>query len=250
MIRPFLEWAPDILVPTMALHTRRRFLQVAAAVAGGFAGCANLTGDAELSSKSTSERDAANGPGSSQKTELPTVLARADSEQPPIRLTDPDQDTTESSRPDRHPQRIRAELVDSRSKSQRLTTADGVDSDSVSSFVSVTDFDSETLYLESVRVEECFRLQFCHISWQPSKIQTDYVRQLRPYDERCTADETVFESRLIRLPAALDSESLNSYGTSVGGSGRCNSAGRARAEGTGGSRESTETTNTATDGGA
>ena len=84
-----------------------------------------------------------------------------------------------------------------------------------------SDFDTETVFLESVPVEECYRLQLCRIGWQSSEIRTDYTRVLRPYDEACAVDTTVYESRFVRLPTVLDADAVRSFQTSVSGSGHC-----------------------------
>lgn len=224
--------------------TRRRLLHVATAIAGGLAGCSRFTGGEASSTRSVSS-DGAAVPESDTVTDPPMVHRRA--AVPPIRLTDPDSDPTETPRWESSPRLNQYEVIDSQSRAQRLTVADGVD-DELSSFVSATNFDSETLYLETQQVKECFRLQLCYVSWQSKKIQTDYTRTLRPYDEACTADEHVFESRLVRLPVALDAESINSYGSSIGGSGRCNRSGSARSEGASGSSDSTTTPITTAEG--
>lgn len=229
--------------------TRRRFLHATTVVAGGLAGCSGLTGDAARSSRSASETMGSNVPTSNTETDPPTIVRRADSEVPPIRLADPEREDADSPEPDGHSSRITNDLIDSRSRSQQLTVADDGDDDTVSSFVSATDFDTETLYVESARLEECFRLHLCRISWQPSSVQTDYVRRLRPYDERCTVDEQIVESRLIRLPVALDEESVNSFGSTISGSGRCDAPSGPRSEGSSGSSRSAGASRRATDGG-
>lgn len=120
--------------------------------------------------------------------------------------------------------RLANELIDTSSKAEEVSVADGFDRKRVSSFVAETDFDSETLYLESKRVRECFELRLCGISWDSDRVRTHYVRSLRPYDEYCAVDERVAESRLIRLPVALDARSVSSYGSSTSGSGSCDEA--------------------------
>lgn len=235
-------------VVSMVPHTRRRFLHTATALAGGFAGCSRLSSDAEQPSQTPTESTTSNSSTSNTETDPPTVLLRAGSEIPPIRVMDPDQETTRAPRPERFSPRMTHELVDSQSKGQQLTVAGDEDSDTVSSFIAETDFDNETVYLETNEVKECFRLKLCHISWHPSKIETDYTQQLRPYDESCTVEKHVFESRLIRLPVALDGDSVNSFGSRISGSGRCNPTSGPRAEGSSRS-ESASTTLQATDGG-
>lgn len=213
----------------MVPHTRRRFLHVATAGIGAVAGCGRLTGDTVRSSDTAHEADGPTGQTSGSETDPPALRLRADTELPPLRVTDPDRRTTEALRPELSHPRDAREVITSQSRSDRLTVAGDVDEDRVSSFVSATNFDSETLFLETNRVRECFRLILCHVSWQPSRIATDYVRRLRPYDERCAADERVLESWLVRLPVTLDEDSVNSYATSIGGGGRCNGTGAARA---------------------
>jgi hypothetical protein len=237
----------------MVPHTRRRFLHVAAATASGLAGCNQVTGgeaDSTRSATPAAEPSDATGATSNRATDPPRLLLRAGTRLPPIRFADPDRETLETTAPDRLHSRMRHAVVDSESRAERISLADGVDggdveaagdvgdADSVAAFVAGTDFDSETIYLETHQVQECFRLKLCHVSWQPSGIDTDYTRRLRPYDERCAADAHVFESRLIRLPVALDESDVNSYGSSIGGSGHCDPRGPARGEDEGGSASS------------
>jgi hypothetical protein len=217
----------------MVSLTRRHLLHVATAIAGGLAGCSQFTGGEASSTRSVSSGGSA-GPDADALTDPPMVRRRA-AEQP-IRLGD--RERTDSPGRDRLSSRDQYEVIDARSTADRLAVADGLDAEAVSSFVAATDFDSETLYLETRSVEECFRLRLCHISWQSDEVHTDYVRPLRPYDERCRADEHVFESRLIRLPVALDAESVRSYGSSISGSSRCRGGSR-RAEMASGSDDET-----------
>ncbi|SFS12167.1 hypothetical protein SAMN05216559_4029 [Halomicrobium zhouii] len=230
----------------MVPHTRRRFLHVAAATAGGLAGCSQFTDGSAQSTRTATEGARPDPPASNTATDPPTLLVRADTAWPPVRVDDPDRESPETPERDHVSGRITNEVIGSQSRADRLTVADGVtaggeetDTDgeggadaaeAVSAFVAETDFETESLYLQSTRVRECFRLALCHVSWGSDSIDTDYTQQLRSYDERCEADAHVFESRLIRLPVALDEESVNSYSTGIGGSGRCDRNGRARAE--------------------
>jgi len=218
----------------MVPRTRRRFLHVATAAAAGLAGCNTLTGGSARSSRSSTGSEGADPPASDSKTDPPMVRLRADSDEPPMRLVDPDETETDSPPPWESRPRDQYEVIDTRDRADRLTAAPE-NAERVSSFVAETDFDTETLYLETRRVEECFRLRLCRISWRPNGIETDYVRPLRPYDERCRDGAKVFESRLFRLPVALDEESVRSFGTSVSGRSRCGAPGGARAESGGGS---------------
>lgn len=204
----------------MYSHTRRQLLTITAAAAGGTAGC---LGSESSSSESHSETE---GPGRTipdeqTTTAPPTLFRRTDSAQPPIRLPETESGEDESQSPIReyYP---RTTLVDSASMADRLVddASDSADDTDLVSFVSETDFDAESLYLETRQVEQCFRLSLCYLSWQSNRIRTDYSRVLRPYDERCSVDTTVYESRLFRLPVALESDEINGYGSSTS-SGRC-----------------------------
>jgi len=230
----------------MRLYTRRRVLAAAVAAAGGMAGCLDSTGTSESSGSST-DRPGPTIPD--QATTDPAVLfRRADADRPPIRLTDEGTDGAGSDDSDDDPDSRRqldgrhlgTELIDDASTADRLvadTPADertSPDDDSnsqpegrtdLSTFLSETDFERETLYLETRRIRQCFRLSLCYIAWD-SGIETDYGRVLRPYDEACAADEHAVESRLFRLPVAIDPDTVNSYGSSTS-SGRCRRPGAA-----------------------
>ncbi|WP_254841382.1 hypothetical protein [Natronomonas marina] len=234
----------------MVPPTRRRLLQAATAVTAGLAGCSALSGEESTATRTVSEDDGPRPPNGGSESDPDTVLVRADTRYPPVRIPDGDGEPTDPARLERFHPRLKHEIVDSASRAEKLTVADGVDAEPVSSFVSATDFDSETLYLESSTVEACFRLQLCSISWSTDEIRTDYAQQVRPYDDRCAADEYVFESRLVRIPAALDRDEVNSYGSSVGGSGRCDRDGPGGAEGTADSGQAVDTVTAAVDGGA
>jgi hypothetical protein len=187
--------------------------------------------------------------GENSETDPDTVLLRTDASTPPIRWDDADGASTEPDRRERRLPRPSYVIVDEQSRTEELVVADSADENSVSSFLSATDFDSETVYIETRSVQECFRLQLCGISWDSGEIRTGYVRQTRPYDERCSVDKEVFESRLIRIPAALDREEVNSYGSSMSEGGQCHGDRPGDAEGMGGSDGSTTTESEGADGG-
>ena len=230
----------------MVPPTRRHLLQAATAVAAGLAGCSGLAGDESSSGRSVSEGGTTLPKGASE-SDPDVLLVRADTDRPPLRVVDRDAEQTEPEPRDRQRRRIRSDLIDSASRAERLVVADGVDGGSVTSFVSETEFGSETLYLESKLVEECFRLELCSISWRSDEVQTDYVRLLRPYDESCSAGERGYESRLIRIPGAIDRDEVNSFGSSVGGSGGCDGRRAVGADGSGGGGESADTPTPASD---
>ena len=213
----------------MGSHTRRQFLAVTAVATGGVAGCLGSESSVSRSGSST-EGPGRTVPDEQATTEPPLLFRRGEADQPPIRLAE-NEDEGDSGADDervrghdRHPQ---YRVIDSASMADRLVdnTTDSSGDGDLESFVSSTAFDSETLYLETRQVEQCFRLSLCYISWQDNEIRTDYGRLLRPYDERCSVDATAFESRLFRLPVALDADEVNGYGSSTSSS-RCHLAER------------------------
>lgn len=218
----------------MVPPTRRRLLHAAAAVTAGLSGCSGLTGEESSASRSVSEGADTIGAGPNAETNPETVLVRANTERSPIRIEDPDGTPPESDRPERRRIRLSHAVVATESRAQRLVVADGIDDDPISSFLSATDLDSETLYLETRRVDECFRLQLCAVSWAAETVRTEYGRLLRPHDERCVTDRKVFESRLVRIPAALDEDEVTSHGSSVSEGVECSGGDDADAERVGG----------------
>lgn len=207
----------------MVPPTRRRLLHVAAAVTAGLAGCGGLTGEESSTSRSVTEGTDTIGSGPNGETNPESVLVRANTERAPIRIADDDDDETStgSERPERRSIRLSHAVIATESTAERLVVADGVDREPIASFLSATDLDSETLYLETRRVDECFRLQLCAVAWADDEVRTEYGRRLRPYDERCVADRRVFESRLIRIPTVLDADEVRSYGSSTGERTQC-----------------------------
>jgi len=222
---------------------RRESLAVIASAAATLAGCG---GFASNSSEASSETPAADepvtdGPDSGSEADPDALLVRVDTDRPPLWLAASDSD--DGGRPTPHDRRryLESTVVDTESRADRLTVADGVDRQRVDSFLTGTDFGTETLYLQTVQVEECFRLDLCRIAWHADKVSTDYAQRVRPYDERCGVDEHVIEARLVRIPDALDADSVNAYSSSIGG-GPCDRDGPdARAEEAGGSGSSTPT---------
>ena len=86
--------------------------------------------------------------------------------------------------------------------------------ETVREFLAATDFETETVYVQSMQVLSCFTVTLCSVSWGSDEVKTDYGRHLKPYTAACEADTRVYESRLIRIPAEIES---GSYSTSLGG---------------------------------
>lgn len=220
---------------------RRESLAAFAGAAASLAGCSGfVTGSGESSSTATAgEAPIADGPGDGSTGDPETLLVRTATDRPPLWLTD--QDGEDGGRPSPVDRRSHHDstVVDTVSIADRLAVAETVDRSRLDDFLDATDFETETVYLETIQIEACFELQLCRIAWGPSKVSTDYGRQTLPWDEPCGADEHVFETRLIRIPDAIAADDVNSFSSSVGG-GPCG-AGGARAVGSGGSSSGTTT---------
>ena len=175
-----------------------------------------------------------------------------DANRPPIWLKNPDSETSDRPTETERNRWRDSIIVDDSARADRISVAETVDRDRVESFLGETDFGTETIYIEMGQVEECFRLALCQVSWTPTELSTDYVRETRPYTERCEVDEWVVEARFIRIPDAIDADNVNGYSSSVG-TGACDRR-RRGAEGEGESdsasaSERTTQTETLTDSG-
>lgn len=195
--------------------TRRTLLSGVAGLSTALAGCGGV-GDGSAGSTRTAPRDdSPDGPTSGSTTDPETHLVRVDTDRPPIWLvrSDDDGDRPTASRRDRWRDSI---IVDGTSRADRIRVADSVARDPVESFLAATEFEAEAVYVEMGAVQECFRLDLCHVGWSSTEISTDYTRNSRPYTEHCETDEWVVEARLIRIPDPLDADDVNSYSSSIG----------------------------------
>jgi hypothetical protein len=136
-----------------------------------------------------------------------------DADRQPVWLDDGDGRPTESP----HSRRLESEIIDTASKADRVTVAEDVDRSLVRVFLDETDFDTETVSLQTVMIEECFRLTLCQIRWTADNITTDYGRVSRPYDEPCIAGNEVYAVWAIRIPDTVNADDISSYSTSIGG---------------------------------
>ncbi|QIO22260.1 hypothetical protein [Haloarcula sp. JP-L23] len=211
----------------MVPPTRRRVLHGAAGLASALAGCGGLLDGTVESTRETPTAGETTYAGSESAPE--TLGLRADVDRPPVWLSDADGDDggrpTESEYSSRHT----SALVDSPERAERVSVADVPGTDRVGSFLGETDYDSESVYIETHQVEDCFRLELCHVAWNPDEVRTDYALSSRPYDEPCRADEKVYAVRFIRIPAPLDDDEVNGHGSSIG-TGSCDSGPMADSE--------------------
>jgi hypothetical protein len=111
------------------------------------------------------------------------------------------------------------QVLDSQSRADELEYADVDGADDVRAFVDDTDFDAETVYVNQRSVPACYRLELCGASWTSTNVDLAYSRLGLAYDVPCEADAKVIEARFLRLPVALDHESVTSMGASTGTGG-------------------------------
>ncbi|MBX0321810.1 hypothetical protein EGH21_02070 [Halomicroarcula sp. F13] len=232
----------------MVPPTRRRVLHGVAGLASALAGCGGLLDGSAESSRASPTATARQNDFAGSESDPESVALRADTDRPPVWLADPEQEDGGRPTESEHSYFRTNALVDGAERAERVSVADVSGADRVGAFLDATAFDSETVYVETHQVGECFRLELCGVSWRPDEVQTDYTRVTRPYDEACRADEKVFAVRLVRIPAALDADSVTGFGSSVG-TGGCrrgpaaeSSASTAGGDGTGQTETPTRTT--------
>lgn len=191
--------------------TRRGLLGVVGFLAVG-AGC----GSTDTETATVAEDDPPTGDDAGQLTDPPTLVVRGepDDDRAPVAVSE-DGEPSGVRRGSRY---IDSEVIADREAAAAVATTAAADDDAVRSFLDATDFDRESVYLQTLRVLACYDVELCSIGWSTDGVDTDYGRRLKPYTEACPADTRVFETRLIRLPARIDD--ANSFSTSLGG-GSC-----------------------------
>lgn len=205
----------------MVPSTRRGLLSATVGAAAALAGCGTLAGDAGRAERATEPADGAD-PGPNSVTDPPTLRLRGGENRPPVWIRDPDGEPRRTARPGDVD--VVSDLITSRETADRVRT-DGVDTDAVADFLADTDFERESVLLQLIRLKECYTVSLCSVSWSDDGIDTDYGRELRPYDERCRAEAFTYEIRLIRIPAPFD-DPIGGFGTGIS-----SSACRARGDG-------------------
>ncbi|MFC6873421.1 hypothetical protein [Halobellus marinus] len=218
----------------MVTPTRRALLHGAAGLATGLAGCSEVLDGSTESTRTAPQASRNDGSASGSVTDPEIHLIRVDTDRPPIWLAESNSESSGRPTPSQRNRWRDSIVVDGPDRADSLDIGEPVDREQVESFVAATDFTTETVYVEMGAVEECFRLDLCHISWTPSSISTDYTRRTRPYTAQCAVDEWVTEARLIRIPDAIEADNVNKYSSSIG-TGTCdryrgNAGEEARAE--------------------
>ncbi|MDS0222720.1 hypothetical protein NDI54_15345 [Haloarcula sp. S1AR25-5A] len=210
----------------MVPSTRRALLYGACGLATTIAGCSGLFESSTESTRTAAGDDGSTAPVTGTETDPAAIVTRADTDRQPVWVED-DGRPTESHYSDR----LESEVIDSASKADRITVTDDVDRSPIDAFLNETDFETETVYLQRVLVEECFRLTLCQISWTTDQISTDYGRVTRPYTDLCTDGNTVYAVWFIRIPEPINADEISSYSSSISGSACDSRVARADSEG-------------------
>lgn len=191
----------------MVSRTRRRLLHgTAAALLTGLAGC---------SESSRSDSSTETPPNAENVERDPESYAlRNDAEQPPAWFPDEREGRTTGDATTIPPEHARTRsLVASEESAARLRFADVPGVDGAREFVSNTDFESQTLYVESRSVDECRSSELCYVAWSADDIDTQYGGGFRDADVACEADATDAVSWFIRVPDVLDPDAVSGYGS-------------------------------------
>jgi hypothetical protein len=192
--------------------SRRRLLQCIAAAACGVAGCAGQN-DTDEGTPTVP----ADTPERGQTVPPHVTVRRSDSDSPPVQLLPDGADSGDGEQPDRTRQRG---LITTDGDAGRIRVVDDAEGATAArSFLQATSFDEETIYLDFHPVQACFRLELCHVRWSETDIETRYGEVIREADVECRADRRHGVSTLVRIPAALDADSVSGYGSGVGGGG-------------------------------
>ncbi|MFB6124150.1 MAG: hypothetical protein ABEJ78_11915 [Haloferacaceae archaeon] len=182
--------------------TRRRALQ-SVALAVGLSGCNALSGSAGHSGSSP-PRSAAN-----VAADPPTVTLRNPTGDP-VFLVKSDEAEEREPRPEYG-------FVTDAESAAALSFAERVDGvDEARAFLDETAYDGETIYYVQQSINECYWLEFCYATWSETDVDVQFSRRLRDAQVACDADSEDGIATFVRLPEALDTDGINSYGMGVG----------------------------------
>lgn len=200
----------------MVPSTRRAFLHGATGIAAVLSGCGELTTGQRSRTRTATEAAVRNRDDPDSTGSVDVARFRTGGERPPIWLAESSGGADGRPTPREDDRVWESEVISTAEKAERVAT-DGVDEARVTEFLGDTNFDTGSVYLETIRVEACFRLILCDVGWSTDEFSTDYARQLRPYDEQCAVDTWVYEVRLIRIPASFPPDEPTGHSTSIGG---------------------------------
>lgn len=185
--------------------SRRGALRSTAGLLAALAGCSAETGSPSTPSERGPPEDALRNPS--------TVRLRNPNSAPVVTHGTPTPTVQEG--------RIWGHLlVTDTETANALTFADVDGVERARTFLKKTDFSTETVYVEQRELGECYTRRICWVRWTTASIETAYTTELRDADVACSADAIDVVATLIRLPAALDPDTITRYG-SRGGSDYC-----------------------------
>ena len=196
----FVEW---FTMPP----SRRALLSAAAAAATALAGC---SGTGSTDSDSANDRSAPVGDGGDPP---PYAYLRADG---PTELAWFESDDGDRGDRSAHLDRL---VVDTEDRAASVEYADVDGAGAVREFVTGTDFETATVVVDQRSVEACYRLELCGVQWSATEVDFDYSRVGLAYDVSCEADAEATEARFLRIPDALDRDSLSSFSSRIGRGG-------------------------------
>ena len=118
---------------------------------------------------------------------------------------------TRNGRPVRHG----TEYLATRAELEEIEFTSATAADRLRSFVSETDFDTESVFLWATGVSECHDIHLQTVGLDPDDHpQVDFCRSTRPADVACSTETVHTVGYAIRLP--VDGENANGYGTGMG----------------------------------
>jgi len=188
--------------------TRRRALLGAAGALAALAGCSG----SDSAGDDVTPTEPAREPFDPESVP-PHRRLRGTTDGPLVWL--PDETRTETNG---EPRRRRPTFLTSREQVDRLRFADVEGVETARTFLEETAFDSATVFLERFPVRRCYELQLCDVSWSATDIDTQFGRALRDADVACEPDARDSTAWLVRIPEALDTDRVTSYGSGVSGS--------------------------------
>ncbi|MFB6175644.1 MAG: hypothetical protein ABEI99_00595 [Halobaculum sp.] len=201
----------------MVPSTRRAVLHGAAGLAAALSGCGERTSESGRTTPTEAATAAAGAYSGSQSVDDVTVrMLRAETDRPPVWVADSAGEGTGRPTPRSDERFLESTMLSTPTEASQVAVA-GVEKSRVTPFVENTDFDSQSVYLETIRVRDCVRLVLCDIAWSADSISTAYADRIRPYDERCSATAWAYEVRLIRIPAVFPPGEPSQHSTRVGG---------------------------------
>jgi hypothetical protein len=195
----------------MVPRTRRQLLHGTVGLLAGLAGCGESSYGESTESESHPPKDSDTG------TVPEHYSLRHSADEPPVRLPHQRRRATSSSTSsssDSPPENARERgFITSTEAAEQLWIADIDGATEARQFVTGTDFDTETLYIEYQPARECHYLKLCSVTWSATDIDTQYGSYYRSPDVSCDTDADDGVSWLIRIPEVLNPDAITGHGS-------------------------------------